>query len=203
MSWLREPRFMKTFHAYASVAWFVASFPLAWYLGSSVVFVTFLSLYAIVTGHWSAWQSTRVEVKQEQQLEGLGETEQQEQEWLRGRLDADPPGEREQPDLSPRRRRSDRAGDHERAGHVESDLAGRDVWRIPQDGAGLRAEVADRGRGDVDVEMLTALGVLRIETARAMDRAQVGAPEPEDDPMSAAMTRVASLRIARMLKGEM
>jgi len=34
--------------------------------GSSVIFVTFLSLYAIVTGHWSSWQASRVEVKQEQ-----------------------------------------------------------------------------------------------------------------------------------------
>jgi hypothetical protein len=47
------------------VVWFVASFPLAIIFGSSVIFVTFLSLYAIVAGHWSSWQAARVEVRQE------------------------------------------------------------------------------------------------------------------------------------------
>jgi hypothetical protein len=58
---------MRKFHGWAAVLWFLASFPLAWYFGSAVIFVTFLSLYAIVTGHWSSWQSARVEVKQDLQ----------------------------------------------------------------------------------------------------------------------------------------
>lgn len=57
---------MRAFHGWASVVWFAASFPLAWWFGSSVIFVTFLSLYAIVTGHWSSWQAARVEVKQDE-----------------------------------------------------------------------------------------------------------------------------------------
>jgi hypothetical protein len=61
-----RPEFLRSFHGWATIIWFVISFPLAIMLGSSVVFVTFLSLYAIVTGHWSSWQAARVEVKQDE-----------------------------------------------------------------------------------------------------------------------------------------
>ena len=33
----------------------------------SVTFVSALSLWALVSGHWSAWQAARVEVKQEKE----------------------------------------------------------------------------------------------------------------------------------------
>jgi hypothetical protein len=60
-----RPEFLRSFHGWATVVWFLVSLPLAYMFGSSVVFVTFLSLYAIVTGHWSSWQAARVEVNQE------------------------------------------------------------------------------------------------------------------------------------------
>ena len=63
-----RPEFLRSFHGWATVVWFAASFPLAALYGSSVVFVTFLSLYAIVTGHWSSWQAARVETAQQDML---------------------------------------------------------------------------------------------------------------------------------------
>jgi hypothetical protein len=63
-----RPQFLRAFHGWMTAAWFAASFPLAIYFGSSVVFVTFLSLYAIVVGHWSSWQAARTEVRQEQMI---------------------------------------------------------------------------------------------------------------------------------------
>jgi hypothetical protein len=33
---------------------------------SSVVYVSALSLWALVSGHWAAWQAARVEVKQDE-----------------------------------------------------------------------------------------------------------------------------------------
>jgi hypothetical protein len=36
---------------------------------SSVVYVSALSLWALVAGHWSSWQAARVEVAQERQIE--------------------------------------------------------------------------------------------------------------------------------------
>ena len=36
---------------------------------TSVVYVSALSLWALVSGHWSAWQAARVEVKQQEDAE--------------------------------------------------------------------------------------------------------------------------------------
>lgn len=58
---LSESKFLQKFHGWATVVWFVLSLPLALAFGDIIVFVTFLSLYAIVTGHWSSWQAARVE----------------------------------------------------------------------------------------------------------------------------------------------
>jgi hypothetical protein len=35
---------------------------------SSVAYVSALSLWALVSGHWAAWQAARVEVTQEEQI---------------------------------------------------------------------------------------------------------------------------------------
>lgn len=63
--WIGRPDYLRKFHGWAAIVWFIISLPLAFMYGSSVVFVTFLSLYAIVTGHWSSWQAARVEVNQD------------------------------------------------------------------------------------------------------------------------------------------
>jgi hypothetical protein len=41
--------------------------PASYFMGwlNSVVYVSALSLWALVSGHWSAWQAARVEVNQE------------------------------------------------------------------------------------------------------------------------------------------
>jgi hypothetical protein len=43
--------------------------PLSLVMGwlNSVIFVSALSLWALVSGHWSAWQAARVEVEQERE----------------------------------------------------------------------------------------------------------------------------------------
>jgi hypothetical protein len=61
-----RPAFLRAVHGWATLIWLLASVPLAFLYGSSVVFVTFLSLYAVVTGHWSSWQAARVEVRQDE-----------------------------------------------------------------------------------------------------------------------------------------
>lgn len=67
-----RPEVLRAFHGWATVVWFILAFPLAYLLGSSVVFVTFLSLYAVVTGHWSSWQAARVEVRQDEEIDKKG-----------------------------------------------------------------------------------------------------------------------------------
>jgi hypothetical protein len=58
---------MKKLNGWLAVIWFVAAFPICIWLSESVPFLVFISVYAVVTGHWSTWQAARVEEKQDQE----------------------------------------------------------------------------------------------------------------------------------------
>lgn len=61
-----DPVFMRRVNGWLTVLWIVMipiSLLADWL--DSVVYVSALSLWALVSGHWSAWQAARVEVKQE------------------------------------------------------------------------------------------------------------------------------------------
>jgi hypothetical protein len=61
-----DPVFMRRVNGWLAVFWLVM-IPFSLWMGwlSSVIYVSALSLWALVSGHWSAWQAARVEVKQE------------------------------------------------------------------------------------------------------------------------------------------
>lgn len=63
---MENPRLMQKVHGWAAVVWLGASIPICLFLSSSVPFLVFISVYAVVTGHWSTWQAARVEVKQQE-----------------------------------------------------------------------------------------------------------------------------------------
>lgn len=61
-----DPVFMRKVNGWLTIFWIVmipVSIATGWV--SSVQYVSALSLWALVSGHWSAWQAARVEVKQE------------------------------------------------------------------------------------------------------------------------------------------
>lgn len=58
---------MQRIHGCLTVLWFLAAVPICVFLSTSVPFLVFISVYAVVTGHWSSWQAARVEVKQDDQ----------------------------------------------------------------------------------------------------------------------------------------
>lgn len=63
-----DPVFMRRVNGWLTMFWLVmipVSYVMHWL--SSVVYVSALSLWALVSGHWSAWQAARVEVAQEAQ----------------------------------------------------------------------------------------------------------------------------------------
>lgn len=62
-----NPTLMRKLNGWLAVIWLVGSIPICIWLASSVPFLVFISVYAVVTGHWSAWQAARVEEKQQQQ----------------------------------------------------------------------------------------------------------------------------------------
>jgi hypothetical protein len=60
-----DPVFMRRVNGWLTVFW-IGMIPLSLVTGwvNSVVYVSALSLWALVSGHWSAWQAARVEVAQ-------------------------------------------------------------------------------------------------------------------------------------------
>lgn len=69
-----DPVFMRRLNGWLTLFW-VAMIPVSYELGwlKSVVYVSALSLWALVAGHWSTWQAARVEVTQQKQMEKLEE----------------------------------------------------------------------------------------------------------------------------------
>src|SRR5689334_2340263 len=65
-----DPVFMRRVNGWLTIFWIVmipVSLVMHWL--SSVVYVSALSLWALVSGHWSAWQAARVEVNQQHEQE--------------------------------------------------------------------------------------------------------------------------------------
>jgi hypothetical protein len=63
-----DPVFMRRVNGWLTIFWVVmipVSIITHWI--SSVTYVAALSLWALVSGHWSAWQAARVEVNQERE----------------------------------------------------------------------------------------------------------------------------------------
>jgi hypothetical protein len=65
-----DPIFMRRVNGWLTIFW-LAMIPISYALGwlNSVVYVSALSLWALVSGHWAAWQAARVEVAQQEELE--------------------------------------------------------------------------------------------------------------------------------------
>lgn len=63
-----DPVFMRRVNGWLTVLWILmipVSIVTHWI--TSVTYVAALSLWALVSGHWSAWQAARVEVKQSEE----------------------------------------------------------------------------------------------------------------------------------------
>jgi hypothetical protein len=63
-----DPVFMRRVNGWLTMFW-LAMIPISYSVGwlNSVVYVSALSLWALVSGHWSAWQAARVEVAQQEE----------------------------------------------------------------------------------------------------------------------------------------
>ena len=67
-----DPVFMRRLNGWLTMFW-IAMIPVSFELGwlKSVTYVSALSLWALVSGHWSTWQAARVEVTQQQEKQEL------------------------------------------------------------------------------------------------------------------------------------
>src|SRR5712692_5919508 len=65
-----DPVFMRRLNGWLTLFW-VAMIPVSLAMGwlKSVTYVSALSLWALVSGHWSTWQAARVEVTQQREAQ--------------------------------------------------------------------------------------------------------------------------------------
>lgn len=65
-----NPNFMMKVNGWLTIFW-IGMIPVSVVTGliNSVAYVSALSLWALVSGHWAAWQAARVEVKQAKEEE--------------------------------------------------------------------------------------------------------------------------------------
>ena len=64
-----NPAVMRRLNGWLTIFWVVMiPVSLATHWVASVTYVSALSLWALVSGHWSAWQAARVEVRQKQEV---------------------------------------------------------------------------------------------------------------------------------------
>lgn len=65
-----DPKFMRKVNGWFTIFW-IAMIPISFAFGwlNSVTYVSALSLWALVSGHWSTWQAARVEVAQQAEAE--------------------------------------------------------------------------------------------------------------------------------------
>lgn len=56
------PKREATIHKWMAITWLVASLPICLFLSTSVPFLVFVSVYAVVVGHWGSWQAARAEI---------------------------------------------------------------------------------------------------------------------------------------------
>jgi hypothetical protein len=61
-----RPTFLRAFHGWATLGWLALAVPSITVWRSSIPYLVGLSVYAIVVGHWSSWQASRVEVRQDE-----------------------------------------------------------------------------------------------------------------------------------------
>ena len=65
-----DPVFLRRVNGWLTMLW-LAMIPLSLATGwvKSVVYISALSLWALVSGHWSAWPAARIEVAQQRDVE--------------------------------------------------------------------------------------------------------------------------------------
>ena len=64
--WCASAVTQRRVHGWATIGWLVLAVPAVVWWRNSLPFLVFVSVYANVAGHWSSWQASRVEVKQEE-----------------------------------------------------------------------------------------------------------------------------------------
>jgi len=63
--YVSNPKFLKKFHGWMTILWMTLLIPSLIWWKESVPWVVTMSVWANIAGHWSSWQASRVEVKED------------------------------------------------------------------------------------------------------------------------------------------
>lgn len=68
LNYARQPSVLRTFHGVMTILWALLIIPSVLFWQNSIVWVVIMSAWANLAGHFASWQSARVEVRQEEQM---------------------------------------------------------------------------------------------------------------------------------------
>jgi hypothetical protein len=68
--WWISPQIHANFHLVLTLTWIIMIVPTLLWWTQSVPYLVFMSLYAIITGHFSSYEATRAEIITKRQIEG-------------------------------------------------------------------------------------------------------------------------------------
>jgi hypothetical protein len=54
-----SPSLGRKIHLTLMILWVIPGLPVSWYLRESVPWLVFISVYAVIVGHWSGWSAER------------------------------------------------------------------------------------------------------------------------------------------------
>lgn len=63
---LHDPVFTTEFHKWATIVWIVLLIPSVLWWNQAIIWVVLMSVWANIAGHWSAYQASRAELKQDE-----------------------------------------------------------------------------------------------------------------------------------------
>jgi hypothetical protein len=67
---LEDPKFTTEFHKWATIVWIALLIPSVLWWSNAIMWVVLMSVWANIAGHWSAYQASRAELKQDQSSGG-------------------------------------------------------------------------------------------------------------------------------------
>lgn len=64
---LHDSKFTTDFHKWATIVWIFLLIPSVLFWSETILWVVLMSVWANIAGHWSAYQASRAELKQDDQ----------------------------------------------------------------------------------------------------------------------------------------
>lgn len=68
---LNDPQFTTTFHKWATIVWIILIIPSIFWWNEALIWIVLMSVWANIGSHWAAYQASRAELKQDNQVDNI------------------------------------------------------------------------------------------------------------------------------------